>query len=319
MVLMAIAMASVPVHADAAKFPQTGRPIRLIVPFPTGGQTDFQARLLAPKLSASLGVPVVVENKPGASSIIGVQHVARAAPDGHTLLYTIASPMVVNPHMFTKLPYDALHDFTPVTLTATTAQVLVAHASIPVKNIRDLIAYAKSRPGSLNFGSYGMGSSSHLYGQMLQTSTGITLTHVPYKGASDVTKDLITGRIELAFMALTAAQAHVQSGSLKILGVVGEGRQPGMPHVPTLGEQGVAGLGHSGWLGIFAPANTPAAVVEKINGEIGKALRLPDIVERFRHGGAEATGASPAAFTQMVREDYDRWREVVHRLGLRLD
>jgi tripartite-type tricarboxylate transporter receptor subunit TctC len=318
-VLLVAPLPWVPAIAAAQPYPLPGKQIHLIVAFPAGGQTDLQARLIAPKLSAALGIPVIVQNKPGGSSIIGVHHVARANPDGYTLLYTIASPIVVNPHVFANLPYNALHDLAPVCLTATTAQVLVAHSSVPAMGMKELIAYAKSKPGQLNFGSYGVGSSSHLYGQMLQSSAGISLTHVPYKGASDVIKDLIVGRIQLAFMALTAAQAHVQSGSLKILGAVGGQRQPSLPNVPTLAEQGVAGLEQTGWLGIFAPVNTPTPVVERLSFEIGKILQMPEIVERFRYGGAEAMGTSPAVFKRLVHDDYARWGEVVRQKGLGLD
>lgn len=317
--LGACTFALLPEVGTAQSFPQPRKQIRVVVPFPAGGQADFQARLIAPKLATALGVPVIVDNKPGASSIIGVQDVARAAPDGYTLLYTIASPMVANPHMFAKLPYDALRDFTPLTLTAVTAQVLVAHASVPAKNIKELVAYAKANPGKLNFGSYGLGSSSHLYGELLKSNAGINMLHVPYKGASDATKDLIAGRVELVFMALTAALSHIQAGNLKVLGVVGDKRIPSMPEAPTIAEQGVPGLELAGWLGIFAPANTPAPVLERLNSEIVKVLRQPDIVERFLQGGSEAAGTSPKEFDALVRNDYARWGEVIRRFGIKLD
>jgi tripartite-type tricarboxylate transporter receptor subunit TctC len=316
---MACALAISPGVAAAQSFPQPGKQIRLVVPFPAGGQADFQARLIAPRLSAALAVPVIVDNKPGASSIIGVQDVARASPDGYTLLYTIASPIVANPHMFAKLPYDALRDFAPLTLAAITAQVLVAHASVPAKNIKELVAHAKANPGKLNFGSYGLGTSSHIYGELLKSNAGIEMVHVPYKGAADATKDLVAGRVELVFMALTAALPHIQAGSLKVLGVVGDKRLPSMPEAPTIAEQGVAGLELAGWLGIFAPANTPPAVLERLNAEIVKVLRLPDIVERFRQGGSEAAGTSPREFDALVRNDHARWGEVIRRFGIKLD
>ena len=236
-------MAAVPLLCPAQSFPIPGRRVRVVVPFPPGGQADFQARLIAPKLSAALGVPVVVDNRPGASSIIGVQEVARAAPDGHTLLYTIASPIVVNPHLFAKLPYDPLRDLTPITLTAVTAQVLVAHVSVPANDIKELVAYAKAHPGKLSFGSYGSGTSSHLYGEMLKASAGIDVVHVPYKGAADATKDLVAGRIDLMFMALTAPLPYVRQGKLKVLGVVGDKRIASLPGVPAIPEQGASRFG----------------------------------------------------------------------------
>jgi tripartite-type tricarboxylate transporter receptor subunit TctC len=292
------------------------RPVRIVVPFPAGGQADYQARLVAPKLSTALGVPVIVENKAGASSIIGVQEVTRAAPDGDTLLYTIASPIVVNPHLFPNLPYDALHDLVPVKLMAVAAQVLVANASVPANSVGELVTYAKAHPGKLNFGSYGQGTSSHLYGEILKSSAGIDIVHVPYKGAGDAIKDLVAGRIDLMFMALTAPAPFVRQGSLKLLGVVGDKRSPSVPEVPTFAEQGIQGLELTGWLGIFAPARTPAPVLNRLESELAGILRDPEIVERFRQGGSEATSSAPVAFATLVRDDYQKWGEVIRRLGI---
>jgi tripartite-type tricarboxylate transporter receptor subunit TctC len=314
--LVASAMASVAMPC-AAQSPTPARPVRIVVPFPAGGQADYQARLVAPKLSVALGVPVIVENKAGASSIIGVQEVTRAAPDGDTLLYTIASPIVVNPHLFPNLPYDALHDLVPIKLMAVAAQVLVANASVPANNVGELVAYAKAHPGKLNFGSYGQGTSSHLYGEILKSNAGIDIVHVPYKGAGDAIKDLVAGRIDLMFMALTAPAPFVRQGSLKLLGVVGDKRSPSVPEVPTFAEQGVRGLELMGWLGIFAPARTPTSVVNRLESELVGILRDPEIVERFRQGGSEATSSgSPVAFAALVRDDYQKWGGVIRRLGI---
>jgi len=309
-------MAAVPLLCPAQSFPIPGKRVRVVVPFPPGGQADFQARLIAPKLSAALGVPVVVDNRPGASSIIGVQEVARAAPDGHTLLYTIASPIVVNPHLFAKLPYDPLRDLTPITLTAVTAQLLVAHVSVPADDIKELIAYAKAHPGKLSFGSYGLGTSSHLYGEMLKASAGIDVVHVPYKGAADATKDLVAGRIDFMFMALTAPLPYVRQGKLKVLGVVGNKRIASLPGVPAIPEQGLQGFELTGWLGMFAPAGTPAATVDRLNSELVKILREPQIVERFRQGGSDAASTTPKGFATLVHNDHEKWGEVVRRLGI---
>jgi len=309
-------IAAVPLLCPAQSFPVQGRQVRMVVPFPAGGQADFQARLVAPRLSRALGIPVVVDNRPGASSIIGVQEVARAAPDGYTLLYTIASPIVVNPHLFPKLSYDPLRDLTPVTLTALAAQVLVAHGAVPANNVSELVAYAKAHPGKLNFGSYGPGTSSHLYGEMLKAGAGIDIVHVPYKGAADATKDLVAGRIDLMFMAPTAPLPYVRQGDLKVLAVVGDKRSSSLPDVQSLAEQGIQGLELTGWLGIFAPARTAASTVDRINSEMAKILREPEIVERFRQGGADATSSTPAAFAALVQDDYVKWGEVVRRLGV---
>jgi len=313
-VFSAIAAASL--QCIAQSFPVPSRPVRIIVPFPAGGQADFQAPLVAPELSAALGVPVIVDNRPGASSIIGVQEVARAAPNGHTLLYTIASPIVVNPHVFAQLLYDSLRDLTPITLTAVAAQVLVARTSLPAANIKQLVAYAKSNPGKLNFSSYGPGTSSHLYGEMLKASAGIDIVHVPYKGAADATKDLVAGRIDFMFMAPTAPLPYVQRGDLKVLGVVGDRRISSMPDVPTIVEQGFRGLELTGWLGMFAPAGTPAPIVDRLNSELTTILRRPEIVERFRDGGSDVTTTTPREFAELIRNDYRRWAEIIRRLGI---
>ena len=309
-------IATVPMLCRAQPFPVPDMQVRIVVPFPPGGQADFQARLIAPRLSAALGVPVIVENKPGASSIIGVQEVARAAPNGHTLLYTIASPIVINPHVFAKLSYDPLRELTPITLAAVAAQVLVAPIALRADNVEQLVAYAKANPGKLNFGSYGTGTSSHLYAEMLKASAGIDIVHVPYKGAADATKDLIAGRIDLMFMAPTAPLPYVRQGKLKVLGVIGDRRIFGMLGVPTFLEQGLQGLELTGWLGIFAPAGTPVPTVDRLNSELVTILRQPEIVERFRQGGSEAKGTTPNAFAALVRKDYEKWGEVVRRLGL---
>lgn len=314
--LVSSGIAATSILCTAQSFPVSGRPVRIVVPFPTGGQADFQARLVAPRLSAALGVPVIVDNKPGASSIIGVQEVTRAAPDGHTLLYTIASPIVINPHLFSHLPYDPLHDLIPVKLMAVAAQVLVANASVPASNVSELIAYAKAHPGKLNFGSYGQGTSSHLYGEILRSSAGIDIVHVPYKGAGDAINDLLAGRIDLMFMGLTAPLPHVRQGTLKLLGVVGDKRSSSAPDVPSFEEQGIHGLELRGWLGVFAPAGTPAPVVNRLESELATILHDPEIVDRFRQGGSEAASGASVAFAAVVRDDYQKWGEVVRRLGI---
>jgi len=317
--LVSSVIAATSIPCTAQSFPVPGKQVRIVVPFSTGGQADFQARLVAPKLSVALGVPVIVDNKPGASSIIGVQEVTRAAPNGHTLLYTIASPIVVNPHLFSQLPYDPLHDLIPVKLMAVAAQVLVAHVSVPANNVGELVAYAKAHPGKLNFGSYGQGTSSHLYGEILKSSAGIDIIHVPYKGAGDAINDLVAGRIDLMFMALTAPLPYVRQGTLKLLGVVGDKRSSSTPEVPSFGEQGIHGLELPGWLGVFAPAGTPPPVVNRLESELTRILRDPEIVERFRQGGSEAASSAPAAFAALIRDDYQKWGEVVRRLGIALN
>ena len=297
-------------------FPAPGKPIRLLVGFAAGGGTDIQARILAPKLADALGTSVVVENRPGASTMLAAQEVARAAPDGHTLLYTFSGTMAQNPHTLANVPYDPFRDFTPISLAAVGHVVLVAHASLPATDVKSLVAWSRAHPDPVPIANYGVGTSSHVFAEMFARQTGIPVTHVPYKGAGDAQKDLLAGRVPLMFDSATSALPNVQSGRLRILGVVGPSRSAFLPDVPTLAEQGLRGIDLIGWLAFYGPAGMPADVVERLNSGIAKALASPEVREGFARGAYEATSSSPAELAAWTRDTYDRWGKVVKDLAL---
>jgi tripartite-type tricarboxylate transporter receptor subunit TctC len=317
--LFAFVLAASAASAAAQAFPVPGKPLRVVVPFAAGGGTDVQARLVAPKLSEALGIPVLIENKPGASSTLAAQEVARATPDGHTLLYTFSGTFAQNPHTLANLPYDPFRDFTPIAQSARGPLVLVVHSSVPVSNLRELITYARAHPGKLNYASFGAGTSSHINAEVLKRETGIDIVHVPYKGTGDAIKDLLSGRVQLMFDAATTAIPNVKSGKLKMLGVVSETRVPMLPDIPTIAEQGVPGIDIIGWLGFFGPANMTPETVQQLNAAIVKALRSAEVADAFLKGGYETAPSSPDELRAIVKDSYDRWGKVVRRLGLKVE
>ena len=317
--LAALAAAAFAALACAQEFPLAGRSIRVVVPTPPGGTTDIQARLIAPKLGAALGVPVVVDNKPGASTIIGAQEVARAAPDGHTLLYTFSVTHTSAPHLFKKIPYDAIRDFTPIMHVARASNILVVHTSVPAATVDELVTYARANPGKLNFGSFSPGSSSHLLGEQLKLEAGIDIVHVPYKGSGDAIKDLLSGRVQLMFDGPTTALANVKSGRVKALAVAGPNRIASAREVPTMAEQGFPSMANAGYLGIFGPARMSAATLARLSDELVKIVRSPEVSELLVQGGTEPTATSPQEFAAIVRDLHEKWGAVIRRIGLQLD
>ena len=303
----------------AQGFPVAGKSIRLVVPTPPGGTTDLQARLIAPKLGDALGAPVLVDNKPGASTIIGAQEVARAAPDGHTLLYTFSVTHTQAPHLFAKIPYDPFRDFTPITQVARASTILVVHESIPASSVRELVAYAKANPGKLNFGSFSPGSGSHLLGELLKLETGIDIIHIPYKGSGDAIKDLLSGRVQLMFDGPATAIANARTGRVRMLATAGPNRIAGAPEVPTMAEQGFPSVSGVGYLGVFGPAGMPAATLRRLNAELVKIVRAPEIADNLTRGGTEPTGTSPEEFAAIVRELHETWGRVIRQIALKLD
>jgi len=295
------------------------RPIRLIVPFAAGGVTDTSARVVADRLGARLGQPVVVENRPGASGNIGTLQVAQAAPDGYTLMLNFDGTIVISPHVFPKLPFDTVRDFIPVTKLGNAALILVAHPSLPVKDVRELIAYAKAKPGSLSYGTSGTGGTPHLAGEMLNQRAGIDLAHIPYKGGGQAIGDAVGGQIPLVFTAIASAQQHVKSGKLVGLGVPSEKRNPSLPDVPTFVESGLPGFVVDSWVGIFAPAKTPRPVIDRLNRELVALLQQPEVRERFAVLGIEPVGNTPEQFGEQIRADLARWEKVVKQANIRLD
>ncbi|APV50911.1 LacI family transcriptional regulator [Betaproteobacteria bacterium GR16-43] len=295
------------------------RPIRLIVPFAPGGVTDTSARAVAEALSQRLGQQVVVENKPGASGNIGTEQVARAAPDGYTLVLGFDGTMVINPHVFKEMPFDTLRDFVPVSKLGDAGLLLVANPSLNVKSLAELLALAKTKPGPYPYGTSGTGGTPHLAGELLKQRTGLDLQHIPYKGGGQAVTDVLGGQIPLVFTAIASAQQHVKAGKLIGLGVPSALRSSSLPDVPTFIESGIPGFEAVSWVGIFAPAKTPRAIVDKLQREIAAALQTPAVRERYAVLGIDPVGNTPEQFTAQIKADLARWGEVVRAANIRVD
>lgn len=310
-----LALVLLPDAAGAQEFPIAGKPIRVIVGFPAGGGTDLQARQAGQQLSQILNVPVVVDNRPGAGTMLAALEVQKAAADGHTLLYTPSITFAQLPHTLAAVKYDPFKDFTPVSLGALGPLVLVVHKSIPATNVRELVAYGKANPGKLNYVSQGVGTSAHLYGEIFARQAGFKMVHVPYKGANDVHNDFVAGRVHLQFASSSAAVALAKSGEVRLLAVVAPKRFAVLPDLPTMGEQGVSGVDIESWVGWFGPAGMSPQVVAKLNEAIGQALRTQKVREDYNKGGAEAAPSTPEQFGAIVRETYTQWGKMLQAIG----
>ena len=295
------------------------KPIRLIVPFATGGVTDTTARVMADKLSQRLGQNVIVENRAGGSGNPGTQYVAQSPPDGYTLLLAFDGTMVINPFVFTKIPFDTVKDFVPVTKLGDAALVLVAYPGLGVKNFTDLMAYSKANPGKLSFGHSGTGGTTHVAGELLKQRTGLDMTHIPYKSGGQAVIDAIGGQVPLAYSAVAGAHAHVKTGKLVGVGVSTPRRVGSLPEVATFIEQGVAGFDVSSWVGIMSPAKTPKAVIDKLNATIVGVLKEADVRERFATLGVEPVGNSSEQFGEQIKVDLARWQKVVEAAKIKQD
>lgn len=302
--------------ASAQNFPV--KPIRVIVPLAAGGPGDVLARVIGQKLSEHVGQPVIIDNRPGANTNIGTEFVAKAPPDGYTLLAT-ASTLTINPSMYATLSYDPLRDFAPLTLIASTPLVLVVHPSLPVKSVKELIALARSKPGQLNYGSAGNGSALHLAGEMFNSLARVKLVHVPYKGVTNAFSDLLGGQISIMFPGAPIALPQVKAGKLRALGTTGAGRTAAAPELPPIGESGLPGYEVSVWYGILAPAGTPTAVINRLHSEISKIVQLPEIKERWAVLGAEALHNTPEQFAAFLKADLGKWAKVVRDSGAKID
>ena len=318
--LLATAAATLlPLAAQAQTFPIPGKPVRIVVPFPAGGQTDIQARLLASKLQTSLGTTVIVENKPGASSILGTMEVVRAPADGHTLLYTISVTAGQNPHLFSKLPYDPFKDLTPVMFAARSSTVLTVPAKSPFNSVADLINYAKANPGKLNYASYSAGSTSHLVAELMQQATGTTMTHIPFKGSADAGLALIGGQVDFLFDGPTTAINNAKGGKVKMLAFTDPKPYAALGSLPNMAQAGVPGVDVTGGMQFFGPAKMPPEVLAKVNGALAAALKEPDVAKIYADGASEIVSSTPAEHAASVREQYERWGGVIRKLGLKLD
>lgn len=314
--VLAFVALALPGVAAAQAFPN--KPIRIVVTYPPGGGADLMARLVAPKMSEALGQPVVVENKPGASGQIGASEVARSAPDGYTLMLD-ASSYSVNPSLYSKLPYEPTKAFTPIAVLALFPNVLVVTPSYPVHDVKELIAAAKAKPGTIAFASSGNGSAQHLSGELFLQKTGVQMTHVPYKGGGPALNDVMGGQVPTFFANMASSLPQIKGGKLRPLAITGAKRSPALPDVPTMAEAGVPGYEVYEWNAIFAPAGTPPAVIAKLADAIDKAVQSPEFRERVASLGGELTGYGPAEADRFVREQMLLWGKVVKEGKIRVE
>ena len=305
--------------AAAAETPYPTRPVRFIVPFAPGGSTDTLARTLAQRLTDALGQQVVVDNRSGGNGNIGTEIVARAVPDGHTIVLGYIANLGIGPSLYAKLPFDPVKDFAPVTLLAVAPNILVAHPSLPVKNVRELVAYAKANPQKVNYASAAVASLGHLAGELLNSSAGIRMQHVPYKGSGQAVIDLLAGQVQIMFSGMSSVMPHIKAGKLRPLAVTGAQRSPATPEVPTIAEAGYPGFEASAWYSVMAPAGTPKTVVTRLNGEILRALKIPEVKERLENVGFELVGSSPDECGTYIRNEIVKWAKVVKASGIKAE
>ena len=304
-----------PQEASAQAWPT--RSIRLVVPYTAGGSSDFVARLMAQKLTEGLGQSVVVDNKPGVAGIVGTEIVAKSAPDGYTLALSGMTSHAANPALYKKLPYDPVKDFAPISVAIVSPLVLVVNPAVPAKSVQELIAYAKAHPGTVNYGSAGVGNTLPLAGESFKAAAGIDIVHVPYKGASAAMNDLLGGRIQMMIDLVQTPLPHIQAGKLRALGVTSATRVPMLPDVPTIAESGLPGFEFATWIGIAAPAGTPKAIVDRIHAEMVKALAMPEVKEAFaKQGMVTAPSASPEAFARQIVAEKARIAALAKNIGI---
>ena len=301
---------------SAESFP--ARPLRLVVPFAPGGSADFVARLVALRMFESSGKQVVVDNRGGASGMIGNEIVARSAPDGYTLTVGTLGPFAVNASLFEKMPYDPAADFAPVSLTGTASHILVTHPAVPVATVTDLIALARSKPGQLAFASSGIGNATHLSGELFKHMAKVDMVHVPYKGGGPAMSDLVGGQVALSFASMPSALPHVRSGRLRAIAVSAGKRSPAIPELQTVAESGLPGFASEDWQGILAPAKTPRQIVMLIGGELQRVMALPDIAEKLMAAGFEARTGTPEAFAELMKTETAKWARVVSAAGIKV-
>ena len=311
--------ASVAAAASAHAETYPSRPVRIIVPYPPGASNDIIARLVAERLADKLGQPFVVENRGGAGGNIGAEAVATAEADGYTLMITAPPPLTTNLALYRNLPYDPVKAFAPVALLATVPIVLVVNPSLPVKNVGELVALAKAKPGTLNFGSAGIGSTNHLAGELLKSMTGIDIVHVPYKGDAPAMSDLVGGHIPMMFDNMPAALPQVQSKAIRAIAVAGAKRAAALPDVPTVAESGVPGFEAISWFGMVAPAKTPPSVLAKLQGAVTSILATPDMKTHLTQLGAEVGTVSGAEFGKFLADDRAKWTKVIQVSGAKVD
>ena len=315
--LVLILAAIFPVGILAADYPS--RPIRFVVPYPPSGAADIVARILAQKLGDALGATVVVDNRAGAGGNLGTDLVAKAAPDGYTLLMGNVGPLAINVSLSKRLPYDPLKDLAPASFMVVYPNVLVVNPSLPVKSVSELIALAKARPGQLSYGSAGTGSSTHLAAELFKSMAAIDMAHVPYKGGGQAVIDVMSGQVQLYFSSMLGALPHLKSGKLRALAVTGSKRSRAAPELPTIAELGFPGYEANNWLGLMVPAGTPVPIILRLNREIVKIFEQPDMHERLAAQGGEAATGSPEKFAEYIRAEIRKWAKVVKSSGAQVE
>jgi len=293
------------------------KPVRFILPFPPGGPTDILGRLIAERLGAQLGQPVVTENRGGAGGNVGAEAAAKSAPDGYTIVL-VAPSLAISPTLYAKLNYDPVKDLTPISLVATVPNVILTQLKHPA-TLREFIAEAKAKPGTLNFGSGGSGTSNHLAGELFNLMTGAKLTHVPYKGVNLAMQDVMAGRIDFVVIGVPAAAPHIRAGKLRPLAVIAKQRLPALPEVPTVAEAGLPGFEVTTWYGILAPAGTPRPIVARLNGELAKVMRSPEMRERLAGIGTDPVTSTPEEFAAYIQSEIGKWGDVIRKANLRAD
>jgi tripartite-type tricarboxylate transporter receptor subunit TctC len=308
-----LCLVSTLVHAQS--YPT--KPIRVVIPFATGGATDVPGRILIERLSDALKLPIVIENRPGAGSTIGASVVAKAMPDGYTLLLT-STTHVMGAHLYKSLPYHALNDFTPLMQIGVAPSVLVAHPSLPVRSVKDLVALAKARPDQIDFASSGVGTAQHMFAELFQMLSGIRMRHIPYQGAAP-SADVISGRVQVWFPGMALALPHIRIGRLKPLATTGAQRSKGLPDVPTMAEAGVKEYDAELWHGVLAPKGVPAEIVARLHGEMAKVLRLPEVQNRFLASGNDVAVTTAEQFAAILKSDFEVWGRVVKQSGASLN
>ena len=308
---LSLVAASILVHAQ----PYPTRPIRFIVPNAAGGTTDLVARTAAQKVSESIGQQLIVDNRPGSGGIVATEMVAKSTPDGYTLLMATIGNIAISPHLYAKLGYDPVRDFSPVTQLASAAYMLIAHPAVPARSVKELVAVAKSRPRQLNYASAGSGTGSHLAAELFKSVAQVDIVHVPYKGGTPGLLDVIAGNVEIMFNGIPSSMPHFKAGRVKAFAVTTAARSPAAPELPTITEGGYPGAEATSWTGVLAPAGTPAAVIARLHAEFAKVLQQPDIQARLSADGAVPVGSTPHQFAQYIKSELAKWGKVVKASG----
>jgi tripartite-type tricarboxylate transporter receptor subunit TctC len=316
--MLVLALLQIPFSLAQPAEPYPSKPIRFILPFPPGGGTDILGRLIAERLSASLGQPVVMDNRGGAGGNLGAAEAARAAPDGYTILLA-ATTLAISPSLYSKLGFDPQKDLAPISLVATVPNVMITNPSVPAQTLREFIALARSKPGAMNFGSGGTGTSNHLGGELFNIVARVKLVHVPYKGVNLAMNDVLAGNVQLVLIGIPAAAQNIKAGKLRALAVLARERSPALPDVPTATEAGLPDFDVTTWYGVLAPAGTPRAIVTRLNGELVRIMHSPDLKERLATMATEPRTSTPEEFAAYIGQERARWAEVVRKTGIKAE